>query len=110
MLVFVGRPMTANSSGLRQRKGKKGKGRSRFQSALHARPDTARGDRDPHHLEQYGVAEDGFRASWGKSRTKADIPDDLTFHDVRGSAVTRLAEAGCEVPEIATITGHSLKG
>ena len=25
------------------------------------------------------------------------------------SAVTRLAEAGCEVPEIATITGHSLK-
>jgi hypothetical protein len=23
-------------------------------------------------------------------------------------AVTRLAEAGCEVPEIATITGHSL--
>jgi len=23
--------------------------------------------------------------------------------------VTRLAEAGCEVPEIATITGHSLK-
>jgi hypothetical protein len=28
----------------------------------------------------------------------------------RRSAVTRLAEAGFEVPEIATITGHSLKG
>jgi integrase len=54
--------------------------------------------------------EDSFRASWGKACTKADIPDDLTFHHVRGSAVTRLAEAGCEVPEIATITGHSLKG
>jgi len=53
--------------------------------------------------------EDGFRASWGKACEKADIPDDLTFHDIRGSAVTRLAEAGCEVPEIATITGHSLK-
>ena len=53
--------------------------------------------------------EDGFRASWGKACTKADIPDDLTFHDIRGSAVTRLAEVACEVPEIATITGHSLK-
>jgi len=28
--------------------------------------------------------EDGFRASWGKACTKADIPDDLTFHDIRG--------------------------
>jgi integrase len=51
--------------------------------------------------------EDGFRASWGKACTKADIPDDLTFHAIRRSAA-RLAEAGCEVPEIATITGHSL--
>ena len=33
----------------------------------------------------------------------------LTFHDLRGTAVTRLAKAGCTVPEIATITGHSLK-
>jgi integrase len=34
---------------------------------------------------------------------------DLTFHDLRGTAVTRLAKAGCTVPEIATITGHSLR-
>jgi integrase len=33
---------------------------------------------------------------------------ELTFHDLRGSAVTRLAIAGCTEPEIATITGHSL--
>ena len=46
--------------------------------------------------------EDGLRASWGKACTKVDIPDDLTFHDRRGSAVTRLAEAACEVPEITT--------
>jgi len=32
----------------------------------------------------------------------------LTFHDLRGTAVTRLAIAGCTVPEIATITGHLL--
>jgi integrase len=47
----------------------------------------------------------GFRASWAK------VPVELaglTFHDLRGTAVTRLARAGCTVPEIATITGHAL--
>ena len=34
---------------------------------------------------------------------------ELTFHDLRGSAVTRLARAECTTAEIATITGHSLK-
>jgi integrase len=33
----------------------------------------------------------------------------LTFHDLRGTAVLRLALAGCTVPEIATITGHSIR-
>jgi integrase len=51
---------------------------------------------------------DGFRTSWAKACIKAGI-DELTFHDLRGSAVTRLAIAGCSVPEIAAITGHSLK-
>ncbi|WP_353402756.1 tyrosine-type recombinase/integrase, partial [Pseudophaeobacter arcticus] len=50
----------------------------------------------------------GFSASWRKTLAKAKISG-LTFHDLRGTAVTRLAIAGCEVPEIATITGHSLK-
>ncbi|WP_349768680.1 site-specific integrase [Rhodobacter sp. NTK016B] len=48
----------------------------------------------------------GFRASWAK--VKCDLAG-LTFHDLRGTAVTRLAEAGSSTPEIATITGHSLK-
>jgi integrase len=52
---------------------------------------------------------DGFRSSWGKSFDKAGINEDLTFHDLRGSAVVRLALAGATVPEIATFTGHSLK-
>ncbi|HWG06719.1 MAG TPA: tyrosine-type recombinase/integrase [Beijerinckiaceae bacterium] len=33
----------------------------------------------------------------------------LHFHDVRGTAVTLLSEAGCTPQMIATITGHSLK-
>jgi integrase len=51
---------------------------------------------------------DGFRASWRKACDKAKITA-LTFHDLRGTAVTRLAVAGCTIPEIASITGHSLK-
>lgn len=51
--------------------------------------------------------EDGFRVSWRKACKAAGVSG-VTFHDLRGSAVTRLARAGCSVPEIATFTGHSL--
>ena len=52
--------------------------------------------------------ESGFRASWRTACKKAGVQN-LTFHDLRGTAATRLAVAGCSVPEIATITGHKLK-
>lgn len=52
--------------------------------------------------------ESGFRASWRKACEKAGVRD-VTFHDLRGTAVTRLALAGCSEAEIATITGHSLR-
>jgi integrase len=52
---------------------------------------------------------DGFRTSWGKAFDRAKLGDeDLHFHDLRGTAVTRLALAGCTVPQIAAITGHSI--
>ena len=51
--------------------------------------------------------QDGFRTSWWKACAKAGISG-VTFNDLRGTAVTRLALVGCEVPEIASITGHSL--
>ncbi|MFP4237988.1 MAG: tyrosine-type recombinase/integrase, partial [Rhodosalinus sp.] len=52
--------------------------------------------------------EGGFRASWRTACKAAGVVEGLTFHDLRGTAVTRLAVAGCEVPEIAAITGHKL--
>jgi integrase len=52
--------------------------------------------------------EDGFRSSWRKACVGAGIIG-LTFHDLRGTAVTRLAMAECTEPEIAAITGHSLR-
>lgn len=51
---------------------------------------------------------DGFRTSWSKACAKAGVKD-LTFHDLRGSAVVRLALAEATVPQIASFTGHSLK-
>jgi integrase len=38
-----------------------------------------------------------------------DEPVSLHFHDLRGTAITLLSEAGCNPQQIATITGHSLK-
>jgi integrase len=51
---------------------------------------------------------DGFRSSWRKACITAGITG-LTFHDLRGTAVTRLAVCGCTEAEIAAITGHSLR-
>jgi integrase len=51
---------------------------------------------------------DGFRTSWGKACDRAGVTG-RTFHDLRGTAVVRLAIAGASVPQIAAVTGHSLK-
>jgi integrase len=51
---------------------------------------------------------DGFRASWGKACKAAGVVG-VTFHDLRGTAVTRLALVGCMEAQIAAITGHSLR-
>lgn len=51
---------------------------------------------------------EGFSSSWRKAVIKAGIQG-RTFHDIRGTAVTRLALAECTEAEIATVTGHSLK-
>ena len=49
-----------------------------------------------------------FKRRWAETSEKAGIVD-LHFHDLRGTAVTMLAEAGATTPQIASITGHSLK-
>ena len=49
-----------------------------------------------------------FRKAWGAITDKAGVVG-LTFHDLRGTAVTRLSEAGYTPQEIATYTGWSLR-
>jgi hypothetical protein len=51
---------------------------------------------------------DGFRASFFKARNAANITG-VTFNDLRGTAVTRLALVGCTEAQIGSITGHSLR-
>lgn len=48
-----------------------------------------------------------FQHQWAAAMRRAGI-DGLHFHDLRGTAVTMLSEAGCTIPEIAAITGHAL--
>jgi integrase len=49
-----------------------------------------------------------FQNNWRDAARRAGIVG-LTFHDLRGTAVTRLAEAECTNAEIASITGHSMR-
>jgi integrase len=53
-------------------------------------------------------AADGFRSSWRKACRSVGIVG-VTFNDLRGTAVTRLALAGATEAEIATVTGHTLR-
>jgi integrase len=52
--------------------------------------------------------ERGFRSAWSTIAKQAGISG-LTFNDLRGTAVTRLALVECTEAQIATITGHSLR-
>jgi integrase len=49
-----------------------------------------------------------FNDHWYETSVAAGIAD-LHFHDLRGTAITMLAEAGCSPLEIAAITGHTFK-
>ena len=60
-----------------------------------------------------------FARLWNEATSKAglqavalpgsDQAVELHYHDLRGTAVTLLSEAGCTPQQVATITGHSLK-
>jgi len=49
-----------------------------------------------------------FRRRFERYQALAGV-NDVTFHDIRGTTVTLLSDAGCSEAEIAAITGHSRK-
>jgi integrase len=101
---------------LRQSKGRGKKGRRRVVipvgTPLKEALDARRPDKPESTILRNSFGEswtsDGFRSSWDKAFNRSAVKDeDLHFHDLRGTAVTRLALAGCTTPQIASITGHS---
>lgn len=61
--------------------------------------------------------DNAFRLAWEHATKAAKLPPvvingkpyKLHFHDIRGTTVTLLAESGCNIPQIASITGHTLE-
>jgi integrase len=53
--------------------------------------------------------EDNFTHLFRDIANAAELPAELQYRDLRRTAVVFLAEAACSVPEIAAITGHSLR-
>lgn len=49
-----------------------------------------------------------FSKHWKEACQNAGITD-LHFHDLRGTTVTLLFQAGCNLGEIVSVTGHTLK-
>ena len=49
---------------------------------------------------------DHFRHRFAATRAALGLSPTLTFHGLRASAASRLAEAGCSTEEIKAITGH----
>ncbi len=49
-----------------------------------------------------------FASQWERTCASAGI-EGLHFHDIRGTTVTMLFQAGCNLAEIVSITGHSLR-
>jgi integrase len=49
-----------------------------------------------------------FQVGWARACRRVGVVG-LTFHDLRCTAITRLALAGCTEAEIAAISGHSLR-
>lgn len=49
-----------------------------------------------------------FRGTFSQTKNRAGLRQ-LHFHDLRGTAITILCEAGCTERQIGSITGHSVK-
>lgn len=67
----------------------------------------AEGTGAPYSIDYFGKCFGTVRAAAHAARPDLGC-DTLLARALRHTAVTRLAEAGCEIPQIAAVTGHSL--
>ena len=52
----------------------------------------------------FPVTDVAFRQAWDRLRHRADISD-LTFHDLRHEAISRMFDTGMRIPEAMVVTG-----
>ena len=53
----------------------------------------------------FPVTDVAFRQAWDRLRTRADI-NDLTFHDFRHEAISRMFDSGMKIHEVMAVSGH----
>jgi integrase len=80
-----------------------------LKAMLDAAPKTADTIITQENGKPYDKKGNGFRSSFLKARADAEITG-LTFHDARGTFVTRRIEAGWTSEEVALCAGHKIAG
>ncbi|MCH1515668.1 MAG: site-specific integrase [Alphaproteobacteria bacterium] len=53
----------------------------------------------------FPVTDVAFRQAWDRLRSRAGI-NDLTFHDLRHEAISRMFESGMKIHEVMAVSGH----
>ena len=57
----------------------------------------------------FPVTDVAFRQAWDRLRIRAGI-NDLTFHDLRHEAISRMFDNGMKIPEVMAVSGHRTAG
>ncbi|GAA6157377.1 site-specific integrase [Pyruvatibacter sp. HU-CL02332] len=60
---------------------------------------------EKHEGALFPVSANAVKLSWRRATKRSGI-EDLRFHDLRHEAISRFAEMGLSIPEIAAISGH----
>ena len=53
----------------------------------------------------FPVTDMAFRQAWDRLRKRATITD-LTFHDLRHEAISRMFDRGMKIHEVMAVSGH----
>ena len=53
----------------------------------------------------FPISDAAFRHAWDRLKKRTEITD-LTFHDLRHEAISRMFEAGQSIPKVMSISGH----
>ena len=56
-------------------------------------------------MAPFPVTDIAFRQAWDRLRIRANITD-LTFHDLRHEAISRMFDRGMKIHEVMAVSGH----